>query len=498
MGRAMRLARAEHVPGSPVRPLALRDAIVRVRHDLELLLAALPADEADLFVPELHILDEIEPNLLSREGSGQSNEEAIFAETNCGCTDLVIDLRERLLGALQGLSSADLHGPTPHHEADLVLLADNVTPSMVAFLPRQVVAVLAALDAPIGARRDVGRNSHAALLARGRGVPLAYVPRGLLASIPSGAWLVVDAAEADARISVDPGAAALAVAQRRLEANERERQRAARASLDHLGVVLRVNVASAHDDIPAAADGVGLVRTEMTFAGSLVAPGEDEQLAAIMRVAAKARGAPVVVRLFDAGGDKPIAWLGGDAGASRGIARLLAHPAVLATQLRALGRARERADIRVLLPFVESAEQVSAVRLHAASALPLGAMIESPAGVAAIGSIAQAADFISIGTNDLTAETLGIDRSTSMPLLDPRVLALTRAAIAGAHAAGRKATICGEMAGDDRGARIAVGLGADAISVAPARATFVRATLALTTPETCLAEAQAQLMPRSV
>jgi len=494
VGRAMRLARAEHVPGSSVRPLALREAIVRVRQDLAHLLAALPPDEAELFAPELHILEEIEPQLLSRERGGQSSEEAIFDETNCGCTDLVIDLRERLLGALQGLSSADLHGSTPHHEADLVLLADSVTPSMVAFLPRQVVAIVAALDAPLGARRDVGRNSHAALLARGRGLPLAYVPRERLGSIPTGAWLVVDAAEEDAQIDVDPGAGALEAAQHRLAAEQRNRQRAARLSLDHLGIALRVNVASAHDEIPAAAEGIGLVRTEMTFSGSLVAPSEDEQFAAIMRVAAKARGAPIVVRLFDAGGDKPIAWLGGDTGSSRGIARLLAHPEVLATQLRALGRARERADIRVLLPFVESAEQVSAVRLHATSALPLGAMIESPAGVEAIATVAEAADFISIGTNDLTAEALGLDRTASMPLLDPRVLALTRRAIEGAHSAGRRVTICGEMAGEERGARIAVGLGADAISVAPARAAVVRASLARSTLEVCRAEARANVL----
>ncbi len=260
--------------------------------------------------------------------------------------------------------------------------------------------------------------------------------------------------------------------------------------------MLRVNVASAHDEIPASADGVGLVRTEMTFAGSPEAPSEDEQLAALMRIAAKARGAPVVVRLFDAGGDKPLSWLGGEMGVSRGIARLLAHPQVLATQLRALARARERADVRVLLPFVESAEEVGALRRLVHSTLPLGAMIESPDGVAAIASIAAAVDFVSIGTNDLTAETLGLDRSNDLPVTDSRVLALVLRAIEGAHAAGRKVTICGEMAGDEHGARIAVGLGADALSAAPGRVPVVRAALARTTLEACHAEAQAELVAR--
>ena len=102
MGRAMRLTRSEHSTRAPAQPLPLRDAIVAVRRDLEKLLAGLPSDEAELFAPEVHILDEIEPQLLSREAAGQSREEAIFAATNCGCTDLVIDLRERLLGAVEG------------------------------------------------------------------------------------------------------------------------------------------------------------------------------------------------------------------------------------------------------------------------------------------------------------------------------------------------------------------------------------------------------------
>jgi len=496
MGRAMRLTRSEHSTRTPPQPLPLRDAIVAVRRDLEKLLAGLPPDEAELFAPEVHILQEIEPQLLSREAAGQSREEAIFAETNCGCTDLVIDLRERLLGAVEGSPAAELGAPATHHETDVIFLADHVTPSMVAFLPRQVVAVVAALDVPIGARRDVGRTSHAALLARGRGLPIAYVTPNQLSSIAGAAWLVVDATETDARISIEPGRLVLEAARRRLEESERERLRAAREPLEHLGIALGVNVASAHDEIPASAEGVGLVRTEMAFAGSQAMPSESEQLAALMRIAAKARGAPIVVRLFDAGGDKPLAWLGGDTGSARGIARLLAHPHVLATQLRAIARAREHADIRALLPFVQSADEVTAVRSGAASTLLLGAMIESPDGVDAITSIASAADFISIGTNDLTAETLGLAREMDLPMVHPRVLALVLRAVAGAHAAGRKATICGEMAGDERGSRIAVGLGADALSMAPARVLVVRGALARTTLEACRAEAHAELLAK--
>ena len=493
VGRALRLARSERTSRSTAPARSLRDAVAQVRRDLQQLLAALPPDEAELFAPEAHILDEIEPGLFLREAAGASLEEAVFAETDCGCTDLIIDLRERLLGALEGASDTATRVPAAHRDRDVVLLADLVTPSMVVSLPRQVVAIVAASGTSEGERRDLGRASHAAILARGRGLPLAYVTPALLSSIAAAAWLVVDASERGARIWVDPADSAIAAARRRLAAEERERLPQAREPLDHLGIALRVNVASARDPIPPSADGVGLVRTEMMFLERSTMPGEDEQLAALLRVASKARGAPIVVRLFDAGGDKPVAWLGGETGSSRGIARLLSYPRALKTQLRALARARERAEIRVLLPFVRSPDDVNTVRRLAASTLSLGAMIESPDAVESIASIALAADFISIGTNDLTATSLGLERTRSLPLADPRVPALVRRTIAGAHAAGREVTICGEMAGDERGARIAVGLGADAISVAPASVAVLRAALARTTSAACVADAEAAL-----
>ena len=490
VGRALRLTRHGHVAASSSRTRGLREAILRVRHDLQRLLAALPREEAELFEPEACILDDIEPQLLSREAEGQSEEDAIFAETSCGCTDLVIDLRERLLSALEGATCAKLDATAANHESDLVLLADVVTPSAVAFLPKQVVAVVAAMHGPAGTRRDVGPTSHAAILARGRGLPLVYLAQDLLSAIPNGAWLVVDSTGTGARISVEPGDAALEAAKRRRESTDQELLRVTRDSLAHLGIALEVNVASAHDDIPASADGVGLVRTEMMFSGSPVPPREDDQLAALLRVASKAHGAPVVVRLFDAGGDKPVSWLGGEKGSSRGIARLLAYPRILATQLRALERARERADVRALLPFVRSPDEVKAVREGLSGTVPLGAMVESPDAVQSIDSIVAVADFISIGTNDLTATAVGAGRTTGLPLADPRMLVLVHRAIAAAHAAGREATICGEMAGDERGARIAVGLGADAISVAPARAAIVRRALARTTLDALRSEAR--------
>lgn len=480
VGRATRLSAGPRA--SSIRVGALGAAIVVVRRDLEQLVGALPRQEAELFEPEILILDDIAPALRAREAAGETAEAAIFAETSCGCTDLVIDLRERLLAAVSGTDTVGA-APATGPGDELVLLAPVVTPSLVAFLPKQVVAVVGALDE----REQAGTHGHTAILARGRGVPVVYVAHAALRSIPDEVRIAVDASGTEARVWVDPDDSTLGEL-----AGRRERQRLdslERASLDHLGIALRVNVSSAHDDIPPAAEGVGLVRTELMFAGSEGAPPEEQQVAALRRIAAKARGAPVVVRLFDAGGDKPLGWLGGQWGSSRGIARLLSYRDVLETQLRAIARAREHGDIRMLLPHVRSRDEVDAVRALAASSLPLGAMIESPDAVERAAEIASAADFVSIGTNDLTASALELDRSVTLPEADPRVLSLVRRAIEVAHAHGRQVTICGEMAGTERGACIAVALGADAISVAPARAGALRAALSRTTLEACRAAA---------
>ncbi len=319
------------------------------------------------------------------------------------------------------------------------------------------------------------------------------------AAQPADRASIVAAHERHASIVVEPSGHHLGTARRRLHRMERKRLRdsISYGTISHLDVEVRVNISSTQDAIPDAADGVGLVRTEMMFTGRLTAPSESEQLAALLLVAAKARGRPIIVRLFDAGADKPVPWLGGGNGPSRGIRRLRAYPEVFTTQLRALARAREHADISVLRPFVRTAEDVNAVRECAASTLRVGAMIESPDGVEAAESIVSAADFISIGTNDLTATALGLERTANVPRSHPQVLALVRRVIGAAHARGRRAAICGEMAGDERGAQMAVGVGADVLSVACARLATIRRALSGTTAQSCRAQAKAWIEDRA-
>lgn len=485
IGRAL-VAVAESGEGDG--DVGVEAAFARARASLGALIASLPAKEAALFEPEAQILDGLEADVRARVAAGDAVADAVAAATLGGRTDLILDARARLLEALGG------RAPDPRIAAlatDTVLVVEQVTPSLVAALPPAVVGVLAASDDDDAAA--TGFTSHAAILARGRGLPLAFMPSYVLAQIEDGELVVLDTTRSPAAVWPSPSAALVqdAVARRGARIADLAAEAAAAAApLAHLGVQVRVNVSSLAEALPAGADGVGLVRTELVFAGRVAPPSEAEQHAAALALVTRAAGQPVVARLFDAGGDKPLAWLPSPAGVdARGMELLFLHREILATQARALARA----GARVLLPLVRTAADVDAVRALTLPGAPVGAMIETPEAVAIAEEIARAADFVCVGTNDLSAAILGQSRETSALSRDPRVFALVLEVVRAAHAHGRAVTVCGELAGDPAGARALVGLGVDALSVAPTRLAKIRRALAEASRGDCAAAARAAM-----
>ncbi len=463
-------------------------AFARARASLAVLIASLSPREAALFEPEVQILIDLEAVVLARVAEGEAITAAILAATTAAQTDLIQDARSRLL---EGLGAK---APDPRLAlltVDTVLVAEEVTPSLVAALPAAVVGVLAMAADDAG--QTTGFTSHAAILARGRGLPLAFFPSYVLAQIEEGELVVLDTTTSPANVWPSPSEALVDSAKQRraLRATELAAEAAAAlAPLTHLGVVVRANLSSLSEPLPPGAEGVGLLRTELVFAGRATAPSEAEQHAAALAIVTRAAGQPVIARLYDAGGDKPLPFLPSPPGQdARGMELLFGHPTVLATQVRALGRA----GARVLLPLVRGAGDVEAVRALAPAGTEVGAMIETPEAVALTGEIARAADFVCIGTNDLSAAILGQAREKSALSRDPRVFRLVAEVVRAAHAAGRRVTVCGEIAGDPAGAQALVGLGVDALSVAPTRLAGVRRALAAATKDDCARAARAAM-----
>jgi phosphoenolpyruvate-protein kinase (PTS system EI component) len=362
-------------------------------------------------------------------------------------------------------------GPVASDDAAAtILVADELGPADVAELGPDIAGIALALGGP---------TAHAAVVARGLGLPLVV---GLGSAILGAeGQIVVDGGE---------GVVVLAPAARRARAaaDEQEARRAERAQAladralpavtrDGHRVRVLVNAATRAEldaGLAAGAEGVGLLRTELAFLEGKTWPTEDQHRAAIVPVLQGLVGRTATVRVLDFGADKTPPFLAGTH--ERGLELLLAHPEALDAQLRAIVDAGRDAELRILLPLVETAEQVHAVRARLSAAASLGAMIETTAAVATAPAIAAAADFLSIGTNDLSHAVLGTDRfgGAAAAAHDPRVLAAMAATAAAAGGARKLLEVCGEAASERPSVPLLVGLGAGELSVGAARVGAVR------------------------
>jgi phosphoenolpyruvate-protein kinase (PTS system EI component) len=327
-------------------------------------------------------------------------------------------------------------------------------------------------------------------MARSLGVPMVAALGDAVLATANGDALVVDGTAG--AIVVHPGPAALERFRLIAAENAAEQARLAagrgRPCLTATGKRIRLLAnASTPAEVTTAlergAEGVGLVRTELAFLDATGWPSTEQHLAALAPTLEPLVDRIATVRTLDFGADKTPAFLRGSGG--RGIALMLEHEDALEAQLAAIVQAGAGTRLRIMLPLVESPEQLVAARrllrrVTASDRTPpqLGAMIETPAGAKRSHELALVADFFSIGTNDLVATTLGLDRdqpeASPLRAADPRVLELMRRAVASAHAVGITVEVCGEAAGEPELTPLLVGLGIDELSVSPARLDAIR------------------------
>jgi phosphoenolpyruvate-protein kinase (PTS system EI component) len=363
---------------------------------------------------------------------------------------------------------------------DLVLVAEDLGPADIAELDAGVHAVALA---------GGGATAHAAIVARSLAIPMVAELGDAVLGLANGAVIVVDGSEG--LVHAEPDAErvrhARSAAARRTRAREHAaEQRAVPAeTLDGRRITVLANVAGAAElrlALDAGAEGVGLLRTELAFLQADTWPTQAQHRRALVPILNGLRGRPATVRVLDYGGDKLPPFL--DGAHERGIQLLLQAPEALAAQLRAILES-SGAELRVLLPMVGSTVELetAATALRAAAEAvgapipPLGPMIETPRAAANADVLAQRAGFLSIGTNDLTAATLGADRFApgAGAAHHPRVLAAIAASVQAARRAGIPIEVCGEAASDPIALPLLVGLGVDELSVGASRVGTVRA-----------------------
>ncbi len=396
--------------------------------------------------------------------------------------DDLLDIESHVLMALAG-EARPMHLSLPRNA---VVVADEMLPSELVALDRANLRGIALSGG--------GATSHVAILAAAMDVPMLVGIGPALREVANGERVIVDAQTGTLVIS--PAADAFANAEQR--ANALVAQRAAERQAAQLecrtrdGTRIEIfanlgSVAEAEAATAAGAEGCGLLRTEFLFIDRDQAPSEEDQLDIYQAIADALKGKPLVLRLMDVGGDKPLNYLPlppeeNPALGLRGIRTALRHTELLRTQLRAALRVTPHGVVRILLPMITDAAEVRTVRsvvnelqaqLGVQSPVEIGAMIETPAAALTARYVVAAADFLSIGSNDLTQYSLAMDRghpelARRIDALHPAVLKLIALAASAGEGARKLVAVCGGMAADPAAAPILIGLGVRELSVVPA------------------------------
>jgi phosphoenolpyruvate-protein phosphotransferase/dihydroxyacetone kinase phosphotransfer subunit len=389
--------------------------------------------------------------------------------------------------------------PAMHLEQPMIIVADDLSPSELAGLPKEsLLGVCTAAG---------GITSHTSILARSLGIPAVVGLGESLFSVKNGDLLILDGQKGE--VIPAPDESVLSTYYLRKAALLKARKIALKSALEPAltrdGHTMRVeanisDLASAESAMENGADEIGLLRTEFLFLNRNEMPGEDEQVAAYRSILDLIGDRPVTFRTLDIGGDKSppyfrfIKELNPSLGL-RGLRFSLAQPEVLKTQLRAMLRAGVGKKIHIMFPMVTTLGELRHAKVLfgdasddlASQGIPqadacIGIMVETPAAAIAADLLAVEVDFFSIGSNDLVQYTLASDRTNELVSslyqpLHPAILRLIKNIVLAAHAHSRPVAVCGEMAGDPAAIPLLVGLGIDSLSMAPALIPGVKALI---------------------
>ncbi len=395
----------------------------------------------------------------------------------------VTDLSQRILGHLGSKEKPAMDQIPPNS----VVFAKELVPSETAAVQANRIS---AFVTQIG-----GGHSHAALIARAKGIPfVASVDVQKLQNTP-GACVIVDGVTGE--IIVNPTTTTLGkykALKRRLSAEYHQLQEEVHLPAETIdGHLIRVYVnAGEVNDIEQVhryyTQGIGLFRSENLF---LQNPefvySEELQTQVYSELLQKAKGLPVVIRVFDLGGDKaPPLGLEQEQEMNplmgcRGIRFLLRYKEVFRAQLRAIFKASKEGQVKLLLPLISDVEELRQAKqvidevyqeFPGLARIPLGCMMEVPSAILMADAIVQEVDFLSIGTNDLVQYTLGVDRSNASMTAahfpaHPSVIRLIRLMILEAKRSGKPIAVCGEIASNPLFIPLLLGLGLEEFSCSP-------------------------------
>lgn len=390
-----------------------------------------------------------------------------------------------------------LRGEVPHLAGPVVVVAAELLPSQIFALgDRAISAIVTATGS---------QTSHAAIIARSRGIPAVAGVRDILNEVQTGQKIIVDGREGIVIVRPEPETEAAYHKLEREYVDLKDRLAANRdvpsVMLDGTSLELLANVNSPADAELAAkmgADGVGLYRTEYLYLVHPDVPDEDEQVEVYTNTILQSPNREITIRTLDIGGDKGVPYLGHGGRESnpfmgwRSIRLSFEHPEFFATQLRAILRAatiassQAETSVRLLFPMITTVEELVYLRATVRNVeaqlrsrgiepcpVPVGMMVEVPAAAIVIDQMLDYVDFVSVGSNDLVQYVMAADRdnpkvSHLCQPLAPAMLRLLSGVALAAQQAGKPVTVCGEMAGQPESVALLLGMGVERLSMSPA------------------------------
>lgn len=402
----------------------------------------------------------------------------------------LIDVRDRVLTLLCG----EENKVTYSYSEDVILVADNYTPSQIIALNDKVKGLVSVKG---------GVTSHVSIIARTRGIPLLVgVSKDVLQE--ASGIVILDTLNT-AMLNSKPSSDQIELVKSDI-ANREEELRKARdvafqpaTTIDSVQITCLGNIGNLEEAklvVANGGDGIGLFRTEFMFLESPVAPSEDFQLKEYNEINHVLSSKPFVIRTLDVGGDKKIPYLEQSHEENpmlgvRGVRLCLANLELFKTQLRAILKAAKD-NIKIMIPMISKITEYRAVKrlieeikveLKISHDVSLGIMVEVPSVAFTSETFAREVDFMSIGTNDLTQYVLAVDRehtelAREIDHLHPAVIAAISATVYGANKYNTPLSICGLMASEKLAIPVLLGLGVTTLSMTassiPENKAFIR------------------------
>nr|WP_314080961.1 phosphoenolpyruvate--protein phosphotransferase [uncultured Leptotrichia sp.] len=373
-------------------------------------------------------------------------------------------------------------------EPNTIVVTKDLTPSDTAQLD---------LENCVGFITEIGgKTAHSAIMARSLELPAVVGVKGVLGEVKDGELVIMDGETGE--IFLEPTEKLVEeykIKQEKIRVEKEELKKLIHeeaVTLDGRKVDIWGNIGSPNDVdavIESGATGIGLYRTEFLFMNSDHFPTEEEQYQAYRVVAEKMQGKPVTIRTMDIGGDKELPYLDLPKEMNpflgyRAIRISLENKDMFKTQLRAILRASQYGQIKIMYPMISSINEIrkaDAILEECKKELDeigkiydrnikVGIMVETPSTAIVAYKFAKEVDFFSIGTNDLTQYFLAVDRGNELVSslynsFNPAVLEAIQKVIDAAHHAGISVSMCGEFAGDKRATRLLLGMGLDSFSM---------------------------------